>query len=238
MSTRQATMPRVAVITGAAGNLGRAIAETFAAAGYSLALLDVDVMKLEEAYGDDSRSHAAWAADLTDRGQVQAVIDACLERYGQIDVLCNAAGGFSCGPLVHETDRAEWEHLFSLNVRTMMEASHAVVPLMLERKRGSIVNVGASSALRGIAGMGPYTAAKSAVIRLTEAMSAELRDSNINVNCVLPSILDTPGNRKAMPGADPARWVHPQALAAVMLFLASDAASPIHGVSLPVTGTV
>jgi NAD(P)-dependent dehydrogenase (short-subunit alcohol dehydrogenase family) len=119
----------------------------------------------------------------------------------------------------------------------MLEAVHAVIPSMLARKQGSIINVGAWSALRGLAGMGAYTASKSAVMRLTESMSAELRGNHINVNCVLPSILDTPENRDAMPKADTSSWVRPEALAAVILFLASEAARPIHGVLLPVTGT-
>lgn len=227
---------RVAVITGAAGNLGRAVAQVFGAAGYRLALFDVDATKLEHLFGPDTETRIALAAELTDRGQVQAVVDACLDRFGHIDVLCNVAGGFSCGPLVHETDLPTWEHLFSINVRTVLEAVHAVIPSMLARKQGSIINVGAWSALRGTAGMGAYTASKSAVMRLTESMSAELRDSNINVNCVLPSILDTPENRYAMPKANTSSWVQPEALASVMLFLASEAARPIHGVSLPVTG--
>jgi NAD(P)-dependent dehydrogenase (short-subunit alcohol dehydrogenase family) len=107
---------------------------------------------------------------------------------------------------------------------------------MLKAGGGRIVNVGAYAAQRGVAGMGAYVASKSAVIRLTETMAAELREKNINVNCVLPTIIDTADNRAAMPDADPRRWVAPQDLAAVILFLASDAARAIHGAALPVTG--
>ena len=112
----------------------------------------------------------------------------------------------------------------------------AVVPGMIERGGGKIVNVGAFSAQKGQALMGAYGAAKGAVIRLTESMAAELRDKNINVNCVLPSIIDTPENRAAMPDADPARWVAAEDLANVIAFLASDAARAVHDAALPVTG--
>ncbi len=107
---------------------------------------------------------------------------------------------------------------------------------MIERGGGKIVNVGAFAAQKGVAQMGAYCAAKSAVIRLTEAMAAELREKNINVNCVLPTIIDTPENRAAMPGADPARWVAAEDLARVILFLASPDARAIHGAAVPVTG--
>ena len=126
--------------------------------------------------------------------------------------------------------------LFDLNVRTVLHAARAVVPRMLAAGHGRIVNVGAFAAQKGAADMGAYVAAKSAVIRLTESMAAELRDKGINVNCVLPTIIDTPENRKAMPEADPARWVAPDDLASVIAFLASDAARAIHGAAVPVTG--
>ena len=107
---------------------------------------------------------------------------------------------------------------------------------MIAAGRGAIVNVAASAALKGAAGMGAYCASKDVVIRITEAMSAELRDKGINVNCVLPSIIDTPENRAAMPASDPSRWVAPEALAKVIAFLASDDAAAIHGAAIPVTG--
>ena len=118
----------------------------------------------------------------------------------------------------------------------MLNASNAVVPHLLARGGGKIVNVGAFAGQHGVAQMGAYTASKSAVIRLTEAMSAELREKNVNVNCVLPTTLDTPVNRAAMPDADPSRWVAPEDLANVILFLASDAAKAVHGAAIPVVG--
>jgi NAD(P)-dependent dehydrogenase (short-subunit alcohol dehydrogenase family) len=140
------------------------------------------------------------------------------------------------GDPVHATPDKTWNFLLDLNARTLLHMTRAVVPHMIAAKRGKIVNVGAFAAQKGAAQMGAYIASKSAVIRLTESMAAELREQNINVNCVLPTIIDTPENRASMPKADPARWVAPQELARVIAFLASDDARAIHGAALPVTG--
>jgi len=137
---------------------------------------------------------------------------------------------------VHESADATWELMWDLNVRTMLNMVRAVIPHMLDRGGGRIVNVGAYSAQKGVAQMGAYVASKSAVIRITEAMAAELRDKNINVNCVLPTVIDTPENRAAMPKADPSKWVAPTDLARVIAFLASASAHAIHGAAVPVTG--
>jgi NAD(P)-dependent dehydrogenase (short-subunit alcohol dehydrogenase family) len=123
-----------------------------------------------------------------------------------------------------------------MNAGTLLNTVQAVVPAMLERRRGKIITIGANAAHKGMADMGAYCAGKSVVMRLSESMSAELRQHGINVNCVLPSIIDTPENRAAMPKADPGNWVAPQQLAAVILFLASDAAAAVHGALIPVTG--
>src|SRR5262249_46691269 len=136
----------------------------------------------------------------------------------------------------HRTPDDTFNFLFDLNTRTLLHAVRAFVPSMLEAGGGKIVNIGAFAAQRGGAKMGAYAASKSAVIRLTESMAAELRDKNINVNCVLPTIIDPPENRAAMPDADPSRWVAPSDLAKVIAFLASDDARAIHGAAIPVTG--
>ena len=219
------------MITGASGNLGRAVATAFAGRGANLVLVD----RRAGPPPDDARQLFV-AADLLDPASVQAAVDKAVARFARIDVLCNIAGGFRMGPPVHETPVEDWELLFDLNVRTLLHAARAVVPRMLEAGGGRIVNVGAYAAQKGVAQMGAYVASKSAVIRLTESMAAELRERNINVNCVLPTILDTPENRAAMPGADPKRWVAPQDLAEVIVFLASDAARAVHGAAVPVSG--
>ncbi len=224
------------LITGASGNLGRAVAAAFAARGANLALLDRDRAHLDAAFGGESDRRMLVAADLLDAAAVEAAAAAVVARFGCIDALCNIAGGFRMGTPVHATSDADWNFLFDLNVRTVLHTARAVVPRMLAAGRGRIVNVGAFAAQKGAAAMGAYVASKSAVIRLTETMAAELRDRGINVNCVLPTVMDTPENRNAMPGADPSRWVAPADLASVIAFLASDAARAIHGAAVPVTG--
>ena len=219
------------MLTGASGNLGRAVAGAFAEAGANLALLD---LKRNDA--KDGEKRLFLPTDLLDPQSVQAAVEKTLARFKRIDVLCNLAGAFRMGPPVHEIADKDWNFLFDVNARSVLHTSRAVVPVMLKAGGGKIINVGASAAQKGVAQMGAYVASKSAVIRLTESMAAELREKNINVNCVLPTIIDTPENRAAMPDADPRRWVAPQDLAQVILFLASDAARAIHGVALPVSG--
>ena len=226
----------VVVITGASGNLGRAIAATFASRGAKLVLIDRRREALDGAFGTEDARRLHLAADLLDAAAVSAAAQATVDRFGRVDVLCNIAGGFRMGPPVHETPDTDWNFLFDLNARTLLHAARAFVPRMLQGGGGKIVNVGAFSAQKGAANMGAYVASKSAVIRLTESMAAELRERNINVNCVLPTIIDTPENRAAMPDADPARWVAPAALADVIVFLCSDAARAVHGAALPVSG--
>jgi NAD(P)-dependent dehydrogenase (short-subunit alcohol dehydrogenase family) len=205
------------------------VAELFAERGANLVLLDRRAAETEA-------RHLSLALDLLDAQAVQAAADKAIERFGRIDVLCNLAGAFRMGPSVHETPAEDWAFLMDVNARTVLNTARAVVPRMLAAGSGKIVNVGAYAAQKGAAHMGAYVAAKSAVIRLTETMAAELRSRNINVNCVLPTIIDTPENRAAMPQADPRHWVAPRELAEVIAFLASDAARAIHGAALPVTG--
>ena len=226
---------RTVMITGAAGNLGRAVARSFLAEGARLVLVDLRRESLEDAFGIENDHQLFAPTNLLEQEQVTRAAKAALDRFGRIDVLCNLAGGFRMGEAVHETTDKNWDFLFDVNGRTLLHAARAVVPHMLEQGGGKIVNVGAFSAQKGLGQMGAYTAAKATVMRLTEAMAAELREKNINVNCVLPTIIDTPENRAAMPEADPSRWVAPEDLASAIAFLASDGARAIHGAALPVT---
>ena len=228
-------MTTTVFITGAAGNLGRAVASAFAERGANLVLVDLSREALEKVFGAADERCLLLATNLLDYEQVDAAVNKAIERFQRIDVLANIAGGFRMGPPVHETSDEDWNFLLDLNARTVLHTARAVVPTMIRSGGGKIVNVGAHSAQKGAALMAAYIASKSAVIRMTEAMAAELREKNINVNCVLPTIIDTPENRAAMPKADPRRWVTPADLANVIAFLASDAARAIHGAALPVT---
>lgn len=226
-------MPSVAMITGASGNLGRALAGAYEASGTTVVLVDRRRDRLEAAHGPEG-ARLYVAADLTNPDAVEAAARAAMDRFGQIDILCNIAGGFRMGPAVHETPDADFGFMFDINARSVIHTARAVVPRMLAAGRGKIVNVGAYGALKGSAGMAAYVASKSAVIRITESMAAELAGKGINVNCVLPTTIDTPDNRAAMPKADTSKWVAPGDLANVIVFLTSDAARALHGVALPV----
>jgi NAD(P)-dependent dehydrogenase (short-subunit alcohol dehydrogenase family) len=228
---------RCVLVTGAAGALGRAVVAHFAARGAALALLDRDADALAALVREvPGISALPLATNLLDAPAVAQAVEQVVQRFGGISAAVHLAGGFAMGEAVHETTAATWQRMLDLNVNTMLHSAAAVVPVMRRARRGCIVNVGAMSALRGAAKMGAYIASKSALMRLTESMSAELREDGINVNAVLPSIIDTPANRQSMPAADPNRWVAPAALAAVIGFLASDDARAIHGALIPVTG--
>jgi len=218
---------KVVVVTGAAGALGRAVVDFFAANGATVAQLDV----LEIDNG-----HYSARCDLLDARDCQRAVDAIVARLGTIDVLANIAGGFTMGEAVHETSDATWDFMMGLNARSVLNMARAVVPVMLRGGAGKVVNIGAGAGQAGIAQLGAYSASKSVVIRLTEAMAGELKAQGINVNCILPSVIDTERNRQDMPDADFSRWVTPDAMAKVIGFLASEAAAPIHGAALPVSG--
>lgn len=231
--------PQVIVITGAVGHLGQAIARHARAAGANTVLVDRAADRLHQTYPDlvVSADHLLLGGvNLAEEAAVAAAIGTALERFGRIDALVNTVGAWRGGAPTHEAPLADWDFLFAANVRPTLLACRAVAPHFLARQRGRIVNVAARSGLAGDAGSAAYSAAKSAVLRLTEALAAELKPAGVNVNAVLPSTLDTPPNRAAMPGADPTRWVRPEALADVVLFLLSDAARAIHGASIPVYG--
>jgi NAD(P)-dependent dehydrogenase (short-subunit alcohol dehydrogenase family) len=229
-------MTPTVLITGAAGQLGEAVTRLFVERGAQVALLARNAQAIDRTFPNLPPNAFPTYADLLDAAQTEAAVQRAIVRFGRIDALVHLAGGFRMGEPVHATSNDTWNFLFDLNARTLLNITRAVVPLMQAQERGSIVTVGAHSALKGVARMGAYCAAKSATIRLTEAMSAELRHQGINVNCVLPTIIDTPDNRAAMPDADPSLWVSPGDMARVIAFLASDDARAIHGAALPVTG--
>lgn len=220
---------KTVVITGAAGNLGVATARAFARHGARLVLVDRTREDLDRAFGLAAGGMLV-AADLADP---EAVGNALLP-LPRIDALCNIAGGFRMGEPVHEISEASWSFLFDVNARSILNTARAAIPRMLRERSGRIVNVAAMSALRGAAGMGGYSASKSTVIRLTEAMAAETAKHGINVNAVAPTIIDTPQNREAMPEADRSTWVASEDVAQVILFLCSDGARAIHGACIPV----
>ena len=227
---------KVVVVTGAAGALGRAVFEYFATGGARVVALDYSHELLDSAYPVKGSMHQYQEVDLTSRNSCQLVLSKVIDDLGRIDVLCNIAGGFLMGEAVHETSDSTWDFLFNLNTRSIVNTSSVVVPHMQQQGNGKIVNIAAKAATQGFANMGVYTASKAAVMRLTEAMAAELREQQINVNCIMPGTIDTPRNREDMPEADHGKWVPPSQLASVIGFLASDAAIAVHGAAIPVDG--
>ncbi len=217
---------KVVLITGAAGALGKAVAERFATEGNQLALLDQVPTNIQAAYSAQ--------CDLGDSTATRAHVARIVAQLGRIDVLLNIAGGFEMGEPVHATSEKTWKFMFDVNLWTLVHMLEAVVPFMRDQGTGKIINMGARAALRGSALMGAYAASKSAVIRLTESLSDELKELGVQVNCILPSIIDTPRNRSDMPDADYSQWVQPQRIAEVMAFLVSPGGGDIHGASIPV----
>jgi len=227
------------LITGAGGNLGSAVTRKFLSAGANLILVDFSEEKLTRVFPEliQSGQHViAQGVDINNKSSLEAIITEALDKYGRLDVLANTIGGYQGGFPLNETTDETWDMLFTLNVRPVYSLAKVVVPIMKEAQSGKIINLAARLALKGSSNNAAYSAAKSAVIRLTESMAAELKNDGVNVNCVLPGTIDTPQNRASMPNADYSRWVTPDAIADVIMFLASDSARAISGASIPVYG--
>jgi len=227
---------RVYAITGAFGVLGAAVARAAKAQGARLALIDFAKEPPQDLQGADDIL-VLPGVDLTNADQAGSAIEAVVERFGGLDALLNIAGGFKWEKL-EGGDWQTWHRLFLINVQTAANASRAAIPHLKRSPAGRIVNVGANGALKAALGMGAYAASKAGVHSLTQALAEELKADGVTVNAVLPSIIDTPANRADMPKADVSSWVKPEDLAAVMLFLASQAAQAVTGALLPVTGKV
>ena len=228
---------RVVMISGAAGNLGRATAQAFTDRGGSLILLDRAENRLQGIYTESTDHLLLNSVDLTDPEAVDRAAEAALGRYDKIDVLVHTMGGFRYGTTVENTSVEDWDFMFNLNARSSFIICKAVLPQMISRGSGAIVLIGARPGIKGIAKGAAYSASKSAVLRLTESISVENKHVGIRINAILPGTIDTPQNREQNPEGNFEKWVTPEALARVVLFLTSDAASPIHGALIPAYGT-
>ena len=227
---------QVAIVTGAAGNLGLTVARLFHEAGARLALVDISLDRLRSEPWQDARDVGLFKADLTDADQVNRLVEQIRKQFQKIDILTNIAGGFRMGPHVHETPVDDWNFMLDMNAKSAFLMCRAVVPHMLEGGKGKIVNVAARAALEGKAKMAPYCVSKAAVITLTQSLSAECRQKNINVNCILPGTIDTPQNRADMPASDFGKWVPTEQLANEILHLCSEQAAGVTGAAVPVYG--
>jgi NAD(P)-dependent dehydrogenase (short-subunit alcohol dehydrogenase family) len=223
---------KVVVVTGALGALGKVVASVAEGRGARVAGVD----HAQAQTPATPKRIELGGVDLSDAAQARKAIDAVASHFGRLDALVNIAGGFAF-ETVAEGDSKTWQRMYALNVLTALNASRAALPHLSGSGAGRIVNVGAMGALQASAGMGAYAASKAGVHRLTEALANEWK-GKITVNAVLPSTIDTQANRMSMPNADFSKWVTPQELAEVILFLASDAASAVTGALIPVSGRV
>lgn len=223
---------KVLIVTGAFGALGNVVAELARSRGARVAGID----HAPSQSSATPENLEIGSIDLSDPAEAKTAIDAAVKHFGRLDALINIAGGFAF-ETVGGGDIKTWQRMHALNVLTALNASHAALPYLTASNAGRIVNIGAVGALQAGSGMGPYAASKAGVHRLTEALANEWK-GKVTVNAVLPSIIDTRANRADMPKADFSKWVTPQELAEVILFLASDAASGVTGALIPVGGRV
>lgn len=227
---------KVAVVTGAAGNLGSTTAELFLQAGAQLALIDISFEHLQRPHWKQAGNIDLFKTDLTDVDSINNSVDQIMQRFKRIDILANVAGGFKMGTPVHETPVEDWDFMLNMNARSVFLMCRAVIPHMLKEGKGKIVSVAARAAIEGKAKMASYCVSKAAVITLTQSLAAEHKMNNININCILPGTIDTPQNRAAMPNADFSNWVPTIDLANEILHLCSQQANGVTGAAVPVYG--
>ena len=175
-------------------------------------------------------------ANVTEEAEVQKTIEEFLSQFGSLDVLVNIVGGFVGGIPAAELEESRWDFMMNLNLKSVFLCCKTVIPHMTEQGYGKILNVSARAGLKGEAGLSAYCVSKGGVRTLTESLAAEVMDSGINVNAIMPSIMDTPANREAMPDEEHDRWVAPADVAKVVCFLTSDDAAIINGAAIPVYG--
>jgi NAD(P)-dependent dehydrogenase (short-subunit alcohol dehydrogenase family) len=227
----------VYIVTGAFGALGRSVAATLARQGASLALLDAAPTVPDAIAGAYAQHLLLPGVDLANAAATEAAAQRVQARFGGLDGVVNVAGGFRWETIADGSPET-WDLMYTLNVKTALHTCRAALPLLKTRGAGRIVNIGAGAAARAGMGMGAYAASKAGVLRLTEALAEECKELGINVNCILPSIIDTPANRRDMPEADFSRWVAPEAIADVVAFLLGDGARAITGAGIAVSGRV
>jgi NAD(P)-dependent dehydrogenase (short-subunit alcohol dehydrogenase family) len=230
---------KVAIVAGGTGGLGRAVSLAFLGEDATVAIpywVPQEWSSLQSAASTLGKSVMGHRVDVGDAAAVQKFVDDVVAQHGSVDVLVNTVGGYAGGANLWELDSAVLERMLTLNVRSGYALAHAVAPVMLKQRRGAIVNVAAKAAWDHAAGASAYAASKAAALALMDSLAADLKGSGVRVNSILPSIIDTEANRKAMPGADFAKWPKPEEIARVILFLCSDEAKVVHGAAVPVFG--
>ena len=230
---------KVALIAGGTGGLGRAVSQAFLAEAATVVVTyrkKQEFDGLKNAAGIHADRLFGYEIDVTDETAVGKCIESCLEQNGRVDVLVNAIGAYAGGVKLWETGAGVLDQQLKLNLTSGYVLCRTVVPAMLKQGSGAIVNVASKAALDHAAGASAYVASKAAAVAMMDSLAADLQGCGVRVNSILPSIIDTPLNRKAMPGADFGKWPKPEDIARVILFLCSDDARLIHGAAIPVYG--
>ncbi len=220
---------RIALVAGGTGALGRAVSRAFLQEGATVIVTHRSQKEL------DARVEG-HGVDVTDETQTRRLVEQIVGRHQRLDVLVNTVGGYAGGVKLWDLDAQVLDQMLALNLRSGYALSRAVVPAMLRQKSGSIVNIAARAGVQPPAGAAAYAASKAAALALMQSLAAEVAGSGVRVNSVLPSIIDTPANRSAMPKADYAKWPKAEEIAGVILFLCSEEGRVIHGASIPVYG--
>jgi len=232
---------KIVLITGGTGALGKEVSLAFLksnAVAVITYVVDKEIPQLESKLGDLMKKAMLIKSDISDEQQIKKTVSDVVKKYGRIDVLVNLVGGYLGGKKVTDMAEKEWDLMMNLNLKTAFLVSKHVVAQMVMQRSGKVIHVAARLGLKGIGSNSAYGASKSGLIRLVESLSDEVKDNNINVNCIMPSIIDTEANRKDMPDADFSKWVKPSEIARVVLFLASEDSRPLHGAAIPVYGLV
>jgi NAD(P)-dependent dehydrogenase (short-subunit alcohol dehydrogenase family) len=230
---------KVVLITGGTGGLGRAVSLAFLDEGATVVVTYRAAKELDDlktAGGGSGASLFGYAVDVTDEAAVHSLVEKILAERGRLDVLVNTVGGYAGGINLWELEAKTFNLMLDLNLRAGYTLARAVVPGMLKQKSGAIVNVAAKAAIDHGAGASAYAASKAGAVALMDSLAAEVKGSGVRVNSILPSIIDTEANRKAMPNADFSKWPKPADIARVVLFLCSDEAKVVHGATIPVYG--
>jgi NAD(P)-dependent dehydrogenase (short-subunit alcohol dehydrogenase family) len=229
---------KVVLVAGGTGGLGRAVSLAFVEEGATVIVTyrnqkEFDVLK---SAGAESSSLEGYGADLTDEAAVQLLIARILSEHGRLDAVVNAVGAYLGGVPLWELESKVFDQMLALNLRAGYILSRVVVPEMLKQRSGVIINIASKAAFDHAAGAAAYVASKAAAVAMMDSLAADLRGTGVRVNSILPSIIDTEANRKAMPSADFAQWPKPEDIARVILFLCTDDAKLIHGAAVPVYG--
>ncbi len=230
---------QVVLVAGGTGGLGRAVSLAFLAEGAAVVVtyrVEGEFEALGKAAGANGSSLEGQRVDVTDERAVGELVDRIVGAHGHLDVLVNAVGGYAGGTKLWELETKTFEQMLALNLRAGYALSRAVIVPMLKQKHGAIVNVAAKAALDHGAGAAAYAASKAAAVAMMDSLAADVKGTGVRVNSILPSIIDTEANRKAMPGADFTQWPKPDDIAKVILFLCSGDARVVHGAAIPVYG--